>query len=84
MPRDRTRLFKTDFLDASSLMRTAIQIDDYKSTGGKTRSFAEDHRLQLGFDAVTSLMKNQEIRCLCTQCVPQIGGRNDLSVFSVY
>ena len=33
--------FRTDFMDASSLARAAVQIDDYESTVGKTRSFAE-------------------------------------------
>jgi NAD(P)-dependent dehydrogenase (short-subunit alcohol dehydrogenase family) len=30
--------FRTDFMDDSSLMRTAVQIDEYMSTVGKTRS----------------------------------------------
>jgi NAD(P)-dependent dehydrogenase (short-subunit alcohol dehydrogenase family) len=32
--------FRTDFLDDSSLVRTALQIDDYRETVGKTRAHA--------------------------------------------
>jgi NAD(P)-dependent dehydrogenase (short-subunit alcohol dehydrogenase family) len=35
--------FRTDFMDASSLAHTAIQIDDYKRIVGKTRLFAEEN-----------------------------------------
>jgi NAD(P)-dependent dehydrogenase (short-subunit alcohol dehydrogenase family) len=38
--------FRTDFMDASSLARTAIQIDDYKGTVGQTRLFAEENSHQ--------------------------------------
>ncbi len=34
--------FRTDFLDESSLARTAQHIDDYRESVGKTRSHAED------------------------------------------
>lgn len=34
--------FRTDFLDDSSLSRTAQQIDDYRETVGKTRAHAAD------------------------------------------
>ncbi|MDB5634387.1 MAG: hypothetical protein JWR49_3242 [Tardiphaga sp.] len=34
--------FRTDFLDDSSLVRTAQQIDDYRETVGKTRAHAAD------------------------------------------
>jgi NAD(P)-dependent dehydrogenase (short-subunit alcohol dehydrogenase family) len=38
--------FRTDFMDASSLARTAVQIEDYQSTVGKTRAFADEHNHQ--------------------------------------
>jgi NAD(P)-dependent dehydrogenase (short-subunit alcohol dehydrogenase family) len=38
--------FRTDFMDASSLIRAAVEIDDYKNTLGKTRSFAEENNRQ--------------------------------------
>ncbi len=34
--------FRTDFLDDNSLVRTALEIDDYHATVGKTRSHAAD------------------------------------------
>jgi NAD(P)-dependent dehydrogenase (short-subunit alcohol dehydrogenase family) len=34
--------FRTDFLDETSLVRTAQQIDDYRETVGKTRALAAD------------------------------------------
>jgi NAD(P)-dependent dehydrogenase (short-subunit alcohol dehydrogenase family) len=34
--------FRTDFLDETSLVRTAQQIDDYRETVGKTRAHAAD------------------------------------------
>jgi len=34
--------FRTDFLDASSLVRTARAIDDYDATSGATRRWADD------------------------------------------
>jgi NAD(P)-dependent dehydrogenase (short-subunit alcohol dehydrogenase family) len=34
--------FRTDFLDDTSLVRTALQIDDYRETVGKTRDHAAD------------------------------------------
>jgi NAD(P)-dependent dehydrogenase (short-subunit alcohol dehydrogenase family) len=34
--------FRTDFLDDSSLARTALQIEDYRETVGKTRDHAAD------------------------------------------
>jgi NAD(P)-dependent dehydrogenase (short-subunit alcohol dehydrogenase family) len=34
--------FRTDFLDETSLARTALQIDDYRETVGKTRDHAAD------------------------------------------
>lgn len=34
--------FRTDFLDDSSLMRTALEIEDYHASVGKTRSHAAD------------------------------------------
>jgi NAD(P)-dependent dehydrogenase (short-subunit alcohol dehydrogenase family) len=34
--------FRTDFLDDSSLVRTALQIEDYRETVGKTRDHAAD------------------------------------------
>jgi short-subunit dehydrogenase len=38
--------FRTDFMDVSSLVRPAVQIDDYESSVGKTRSFAENQNHQ--------------------------------------
>jgi NAD(P)-dependent dehydrogenase (short-subunit alcohol dehydrogenase family) len=38
--------FRTDFMDPSSLVRTEVQIDDYQSSVGKTRSFADEHNHQ--------------------------------------
>jgi len=38
--------FRTDFLDASSLVHTKLEIDDYRDTVGKTRSFAGEHNHQ--------------------------------------
>jgi NAD(P)-dependent dehydrogenase (short-subunit alcohol dehydrogenase family) len=38
--------FRTDFMDASSLVRTALQIEDYKNTVGKTRSLADENNHQ--------------------------------------
>lgn len=38
--------FRTDFMDASSLMRTAVRIEDYQGTVGKTRAFADEHNHQ--------------------------------------
>lgn len=38
--------FRTDFMDASSLARTGVQIDDYQSTAGKTKAFADEHNHQ--------------------------------------
>jgi hypothetical protein len=34
--------FRTDFLDDASLSRTAIEIDDYRETVGRTRAHAAD------------------------------------------
>jgi NAD(P)-dependent dehydrogenase (short-subunit alcohol dehydrogenase family) len=34
--------FRTDFLDETSLARTALEIDDYRETVGKTRAHAAD------------------------------------------
>jgi NAD(P)-dependent dehydrogenase (short-subunit alcohol dehydrogenase family) len=39
-------MFRTDFLDGSSLTRTARQISDYEETVGKTRETAEQHNHQ--------------------------------------
>lgn len=38
--------FRTDFMDASSLAHTAVQIKDYAATVGKVRSFAEQNNHQ--------------------------------------
>lgn len=38
--------FRTDFMDGSSLVKTGIEIEDYRDTVGKTRTFAEDHNHQ--------------------------------------
>jgi NAD(P)-dependent dehydrogenase (short-subunit alcohol dehydrogenase family) len=38
--------FRTDFMDASSLVRTVVQIDDYESSVGKTKSFADNQNHQ--------------------------------------
>lgn len=38
--------FRTDFMDSSSLMRAAVQIDDYQNTVGKTRAFADHNNGQ--------------------------------------
>lgn len=38
--------FRTDFMDASSMAHTALQIADYSGTVGKTRSFADENNHQ--------------------------------------
>jgi NAD(P)-dependent dehydrogenase (short-subunit alcohol dehydrogenase family) len=56
--------FRTDFMDASSLAHTAIQIDDYKRTVGKTRLFAEENNHQQPGDPAklaTALLRLSEL-----------------------
>jgi NAD(P)-dependent dehydrogenase (short-subunit alcohol dehydrogenase family) len=77
--------FRTDFLDDSSLSRTAQEIDDYRETVGKTRAHAADvnhgqrgdpHKLATAFIALVNA-KNPPLRLpLGSDTVERIEAKN--------